>query len=172
MQISALSVRQLNVQGLVIYMTLALERRDFRGPGQLRFQLQPQIHSHHLYCHFQLGRLATTVLVELPNYGSCVGSEKHLAILIPWLEREETLWTDPSSALEVDREGSSEGSHLQGKSGCRQEVYGGDFMFAKASAALSANGSVVRCWQFSELKESRNITASYNTQDSQEKDSS
>lgn len=81
MQISALSVRQLNVQGLVIYMTLDLERRDFRGPGQLRFQLQPQIHSHHLHCHFQPGRLATIVLVELPNYGSCVHSEKHLAIL-------------------------------------------------------------------------------------------
>lgn len=160
------------MQGLVIYMTLALERRDFRGPGQLRFQLQPQIHSHHLHCHFQLGRLATTVLVELPNYGSCVRSEKCLAIPLPLPESEETLWTDPSSALEVDEEGSSEESHLQERSGSRWEVYAGDFMFTKLSAALFATGSFVRCWQFSELKESRNITARYNTQDSQEKDSS
>lgn len=92
-------------------MTLALERRDFRGPGQLCFQLQSQMYSHHLHCHFQLGTLATTVLVELPNYGSCVCSEECLAIPLPLLDREET-GTDPSCALEVDQEGSSEGSHL------------------------------------------------------------
>lgn len=45
-------------------------------------------------------------------------------------------------------------------------------MLAEAAAALSANGSVVRCWQCAELKESRGITARYNAQDSQEKDSS
>lgn len=98
MQISALSVRQLNVQGLVIYMTLALERRDFRGPGQLRFRLQPRIRSHHLHRHFQLGRTATTVLVELPNYGSCVRSEKGQTIPVSSLEREDTLWTEPRKA--------------------------------------------------------------------------
>lgn len=160
------------MQGLVIYMTLALERRNFRGPGQLCFQLQPQIHSHHFHCHFQLGRLATTVLVELPNYGSCVHSEKRLAIPVPLLESEETLWTDPSSALEVDQEGSFEGSHLQERSGSRWEVYAGDSMFTKLSAALFETGSFVRCCQFSELKEGRNIIARYNIQDSQEKDSS
>jgi len=36
------------------------------------------------------------------------------------------------------------------------------------SLQLSATGSTVRCWQFSEMRESRNITARYNAQDSQE----
>lgn len=88
-----------------------------------------------------------------------------------WREKKQ-LWTDPSSTLEVDREGSSEESHLQERSWSRWQVYAGDFMFAKPSAALFATGSFVRCWQFSDLKASRNITARYNTHDSQEKDSS
>lgn len=58
------------------------------------------------------------------------------------------------------------------KGGNRWEVYAGDFMFTMFSAALLVTGSSVRCWQFSESKESRNIAARYNTQDSQEKDSS
>lgn len=99
MQISALSVRQLNVQGLVIHMTLALERRDFRGPGQLRFQLQPQKHSHISTAISNLEELATTVLVELPNYGSCVRSENPLATPLPSLEREETTLDRPQLCL-------------------------------------------------------------------------
>lgn len=91
------------MQGLVIYMTLALERRDFRGPGQLRFRLQPKIHSQHLQRHFQLGRTATTVLVELPNYGSCVRSEKG----------QTTPVSSLGHALDRAQEGSPDGSHLQ-----------------------------------------------------------
>lgn len=153
MQISALSVRQLNVQGLVIYMTLALERRDFRGPGQLRFRLQPKIRSHHLQRHFQLGRTATTVLVELPNYGSCVRSEKGQ--------------TTPVSSL--GHTGQSPGRlprwEPPPRAGSRWEVPPGECTSTKISAALFANGSVSACWQFSELKRSRNITARYNARD-------
>lgn len=93
------------------------------------------------------------------------------SLSLRWREKKQ-LWTDPGSALEVDQEGSSEGSHLQERSRSRWQACAGDFMFTKLSAALFATGSFVRCWQFSDLKASRNITARYNAHDSQEKDSS
>lgn len=80
-QLSELSARKLNVQSLVINMTLALTRRDFRGPGQLHCIVKTPNSSN--FPPHQTQRLATIVFVELPSNGLCASSEKQLIICIP-----------------------------------------------------------------------------------------